>query len=125
MAGHLRGALLVSEPLEDVKPTIWVVDVYLVQLLYGGPEEGGWWYQSGELCRDPEVLEVLPPSSLGRIGYFASEEAARESREHVQDILDETVNSGRPHPLWTGRYVARLTENYPELGFPKERPHYE
>jgi len=27
--------------------------VYLVQRLYGGPEEGGWYYDSGELCTDP------------------------------------------------------------------------
>ena len=31
------------------------IAVYLVQLAYGGPEEGGWYYQAGELCTDPEL----------------------------------------------------------------------
>jgi len=31
------------------------VAVYLVQRLYGGPEEGGWHYDSGALCTDPAL----------------------------------------------------------------------
>ncbi len=31
------------------------VAVYLVQRLYGGLEEGGWYYDSGELCTDPAL----------------------------------------------------------------------
>ena len=30
------------------------IAVYLVQLAYGGPEEGGWFHQAGALCTDPE-----------------------------------------------------------------------
>lgn len=128
MAGHLRRTLLVSADEEDVQTTVWVVDVYLVELAWGGPEEGGWWYQAGQLCRDASVLDAIPPSGLGRIGYFRDEEAAQESATHVQDLLDASANVGRPalsSVLSGGRYVARVTPNSPELGFPAVRPHYE
>lgn len=34
------------------------VNAYAVWRLYGGPEEGGWWYDSGEFLRGIEVHTV-------------------------------------------------------------------
>lgn len=39
-------------------PIMHSVAVYLTQRLYGGPEEGGWWYNAGELCTDPALIAL-------------------------------------------------------------------
>ena len=31
------------------------IAVYLIQRVYGGPEEGGWYYDAGELCVDLDL----------------------------------------------------------------------
>ena len=33
----------------------YVVAFYAVDRAYGGPEEGGWWFDTGELVRLPRV----------------------------------------------------------------------
>lgn len=35
----------------------------LADLAYGGPEEGGWWYQSGTLIVDPNTYQDLGMAS--------------------------------------------------------------
>lgn len=40
------------------------VAVYLIQRLYGGPEEGGWYYEAGEFCTVPELTAFGTTSRL-------------------------------------------------------------
>lgn len=96
---------------------MWQVRVYLQDLAYGGPEEGGWWYDCGEAAD-----EVSPPLSFTE-RYQAFNHANRLN----SGILHE-LNKGRPSitsTLSRGRYVATTYEDSAPDYFPEERPHYE
>lgn len=38
---------------------MWLVSVYSVDRAYGGPEEGGWWYDTGQLERTVAAFRSL------------------------------------------------------------------
>jgi hypothetical protein len=93
----------------------FIVAVYLEDRAYGGPEEGGWWYNAGELVR---VIRV-----------FRNEDKAYAFTRRMNDLLAVTLNKGRPSTgsmLSQGRYVADAHEgNAPLAHYPETRPHYE
>ena len=95
----------------------YVVAVYEVQLNYGGPEEGGWWYQSGEL------------SDEYKCEYFDTKEEAFAHRDSLQSTLDEECEENKiplHSVLSRGRYCAEIRKNHhPEPFYPEERPYYE
>ncbi len=64
------------------------IAVYLVQLAYGGPEEGGWYYQTGELCTDPEL------TAFGTTFTDGHEARAKAMADEVQVHLDRDWNTG-------------------------------
>lgn len=103
----------------------WVA-LYHAALVYGGPEEGGWWYEAGDLVTDCHALDdagVMPPTA------FTDEGAARSARMAMQAVADATMNKGKPamsSVLSTGRYVARIERGaHPPMGFPARRPIYD
>lgn len=87
------------------------ISVYLRDRAYGGPEEGGWWYETGELIRSTQVL---------------SSDEAICLQELEQAWCDEN-NKGR-YPvssvLSTGRYCVYV-EDEPGAHYPLETPRYE
>lgn len=100
------------------------VAVYLTQRLYGGPEEGGWYYEAGELCTQPELAAFGTTFSTGH------EDRAVRIAAEVQTHLDRDWNTGDyARPLSSvfspGRFEARVHEGWPPLAFPAERPRYE
>jgi hypothetical protein len=97
------------------RPTHYTVAVYLVELAYGGPEEGGWWYQCGELVRQMRT--------------FKSEERASLYCMRLNELLKVTLNKGR-RPISSvasnGRYNAEVMNGRcAPAGIPERRPHYE
>lgn len=90
------------------------VAVYLCNRAYGGPEEGGWWYNYGELHK------------LVRV--FTNGEAAYMFANRMNTVLDRFMNKGR-HPLSSilcqGRYYAEVYEGMPPQHYPQTRPYYE
>ena len=83
------------------------VAVYLVQRLYGGPEEGGWHYDFGALCTDPAL------TASGVTFAEGHEDRARTMALEVQAHLDRDWNVGdhaRPisSVLSAGRFEARV-----------------
>ena len=62
------------------------VAVYLVQLLYGGPEKGGWYYEASELCAVPELTAFGTTFPVGH-----EDRAVRQAAE-VQAHLDRDWN---------------------------------
>ena len=85
------------------------VNVYLENRAYGGPEEGGWWYN----CGDPvESVQV-----------FSDEEEA----EKVAELNEKYSNEGR-RPIWSvacaGVYEVRVEDHFAEA-FPRGKPMYE
>lgn len=91
-----------------------IVAFYEIDRAFGGPEEGGWWYDCGELRR---VLRVLPSADA------AYDLAARANRlmdrlqRHKRDV-GSVIYTG-------GRYAACVFEDTAPRAFPETRPHYE
>lgn len=89
------------------------VNIYLVDRVYGGPEEGGWWYTAGE----PVESIYVPWSSF---------DEAAEIRDKSDDKCEKLNEGRRPisSVLSEGEYQARIEDHFAEP-FPSEQPHYE
>ena len=90
------------------------VNVYHVDQAKGGPEEGGWWYDTG-----------VPHASIP-VSDWAGPEGADAVAAKWQAWCD-AENDSNPHYTNTngvGEYrVSR--EDHPAECWPKERPYYE
>ena len=106
-----------QHPLE-MEPTAFVVSVYLCDRAYGGPEEGGWWYDCGEPS----------PEHLKHLRVFSNRAEARLHCHGMQEMLDREDNVGRSpisSVLSTGQYRALIDEDKLPEAYPAIRPHYE
>lgn len=85
------------------------VAVYSVSRCYGGPEEGGWWFDAGELVRQTAVNS-----------YAEAEELRDRLREG--EFADEgPIYSVRSHDC----YRIMIGIEPQAESFPEEAPHYE
>jgi hypothetical protein len=83
------------------------VNVYEVDRAYGGPEEGGWYYDTGTL-----VLSRQVPT--------ADAESVREN------LRGEYPNNGRSSSvIYRGGDYRVCIEDGPGADYPECRPHYE
>jgi hypothetical protein len=104
---------------EEEKPKFWCVSVYEVSKHYGGPEEGGWWWDRW----DPSYAYAL------QTRVFNNFEKAHDYEHELQEWCD-MMNAElglRELSSVLSTYVLRanIDENaYPTV-YPKERPHYE
>lgn len=96
-----------------VTPATYHVNAYETHDVYGGPEEGGWWYTVG-----------VPTGESW--GPFATVEEAWD-RQAALDENAATYNEGR----WPrnssngGDWYALYVESHGPKAFPKETPRYE
>lgn len=116
-----------ERPVEKPAAPFWTVAIYLVDQAYGGPEEGGWWYQTGE--RVDHALDGFNPNLLLTVfhGDRAEDQAVYFSGA-IQKLLDAGPNAGRrdiSSVLSTGRYQAQVHNGHPPQHYPERRPHYE
>lgn len=119
-----------DRPDEIETVAFYTVAIFMVDRAYGGPEEGGWWFDHGEPI--DHIPDGINPHDL--ITVFDSRddvEAARKEalawRDTLQTQLDTYPNQGRREissVLSTGRYAAELCVGWPKP-FPEETPHYE
>lgn len=99
----------------------YYINQYRINRAYGGPEEGGWWFDCGIfLYQVPE--ELYAPGSL---------EAASMLRDRLQERADAEQDSGPDaylHDVGSvcceGRIAYRVEEE-PGADYPTERPYYE
>ncbi|PZX14230.1 hypothetical protein LX81_03029 [Palleronia aestuarii] len=91
-----------------------VVAFYEIDRAWGGPEEGGWWYDCGELAR---ILKVVPSADA------AHDLAARANR--LMDRLQRGKRDVGSVIYAGGRYAACVLEDTAPRAFPETRPHYE
>jgi len=91
---NLAEQILQSPDFE--RPEIWYVSVYRDHQLYGGPEEGGWWYNRKEY--------------LGSVSKYSYEEAERWLAE-TKCELDRVNHEERANR-------ARNTANLPDMDSP-------
>ena len=80
----------------------WSVGVYETGRSYGGPEEGGWWYDTGQMI-DPY-----------RVRGFNDIEKAKKYRLKLSEIYKDCPNT----------LVRGFTEQFPVDGYPSVRPVY-
>lgn len=114
--------------IPQAPPAFYSVAIYLVDKAYGGPEEGGWYYDYG-IRQDVNLSTEFPElKEFGVPAIFPNEERAIAWMENANHWLDQTANKGRREissVLSTGRYRAEVHENYPPHHWPETRPHYE
>ena len=88
----------------DTLPAEWAsVAVYQVDRAYGGPEEGGWYYDCGTLV--PETVRAYEQDDFP------------QASEYVEMLQ-------RRWPANEGYRVRYQIEGLPEASFPRERPYY-
>lgn len=114
------------------QPTLYVVARYTQDRAYGGPEEGGWWYDCGELerivtaTRDEdaawEVVRHLNGYRADRrrfnVTYTVVELPRKELSPELYDQACHGDYDWNPEP---GDYVTRW--DIPTY-YPEGRPHY-
>jgi hypothetical protein len=83
------------------------VNVYEVARRWGGPEEGGWWYDTGTVVTSVPVVD-------------------RETAEEIAATLRaEYPNTGRSSSVLGGADYRVWVEDNPGADYPTERPRYE
>ena len=104
--------------LDDVTPLCYA-NIYLYDRAYGGPEEGGWDYDTYTPAEGDWDIE--PP----RHGHFPTAEEAEKAVDALV-AWSEDQNTRRRSPssvLSEGHFEIRL-EAWPAERFPKYKPHY-
>ena len=89
------------------------VNVYETGKDYGGPEEGGWYYDVGH------PVKVMP----------VPRDRAKRLLARVRERLASINRNDRRRPGWsvlsTGDYLEAWVEDYPGREYPERRPTYE
>jgi hypothetical protein len=110
-----------SWELVDVTPLLYA-NLYLNDREYGGPEEGGWWYDTySPVNRESGDWNEEPPT----FGHFITDEDAKQQMPILQEWCD-AENSTRRSPSSVasdGHYCVRL-EAWPAEPMPARRPYY-
>lgn len=104
----------------DVTPKCYA-NIYLHDRAYGGPEEGGWWYDTYAPIDGDADWDSSPPPH----GHFPAPELAREAMRALAEWCNDQ-NSRRRSPssmASEGHFCVRL-ESWPAEYTPKQRPHY-
>lgn len=90
-----------------------------VSQAYGGPEEGGWWYEVGVPCGDWQPL----PFDVKEVAVAkcrALNEAERERAEREEPYGYTSVLSYR-----STHYAYSIEDTSVMVAYPEVRPHYE
>ena len=97
--------------------TTYLVGIYNSDRVYGGSEEGGWWYDTGTLSRYCKV-------------EFNNASVAHNYRNRLQQKLNRTKYNSRGFysdlgsVLCDGKYVAKVFEDALPIVYPTEIPYY-
>ena len=107
--GHVCDGCGAEVVFAGTRPARWVgIAAYDVDRAYGGPEEGGWYYDAGTVI--PETIRCF-------------EEGDIPAMQAYRELLEKRY----PDPKWQvdGRVQIRTyTEEVPPMGFPRARPAY-
>ena len=96
---------------------MYLVAVYLIDLVHGGPEEGGWYYTAGELARVVRLFRRQDDAHA----YCRRLNAKLQSRQFGPNKDRRKISS----VLSEGEYGAYVYEDFAPRHFPARRPHYE
>jgi len=102
----------------DVTPRVYA-NLYLYDREYGGPEEGGWWFDTYVPVDGDWLTE--PP----KFGHFASVEEVEAAYEALKRWCDEENQKRRgPSSMASEGHFVVWLESWPAEPMPKTRPHY-
>ena len=104
-------------PPFPMPPITYIVAVYDTGLKYGGPEEGGWWYDAGRLVRMVRMFR----SEQRAYDYAQKLNARLRSREFGPNKGKHEYTS----VLSEGEVAAQVHENSCPEFFPDRTPRYE
>lgn len=96
---------------EDHAPR-WYACLWLVNRVFGGPEEGGWWFDAGELV-DFRCSPSWENADYHRKNFETYAEEENSGRADISSVLSDGV------------YRVTIQRTRPAQFFPAERPHYE
>lgn len=102
---------------EDVHIQMYV-NVYDVHDAYGGPEEGGWWYQAGSA-----VASIPVPGKITRRTQYGQSVLRTQADEKYEALAMELVVASYGTPEKGGDMKVRV-EDHPAEDYPKHRPYY-
>jgi hypothetical protein len=91
-----------------------VLAIYEVDRAWGGPEEGGWWYDCGQLAR---IIAVIHDKERART-FCERADRLLQRLQRCKPSVDSAVYAGGRHTVIVFERVA------PEF-FPAQRPRYE
>ncbi len=117
---------LIDEDVPETppQPALFWTACFLVSQSLGGPEEGCWWFNQGELVTTPDIYRALG----GTPRAFLAEEDACAYAACLRPKLAALNEGRRPkHSVASeGVYEIHVLQapSLP-LGFPDARPHYE
>ena len=104
-----------DEPAEFVS-----IAMYTTHRVYGGPEEGGWWYDAGNMI--PRTLRNFGPEDWGKDSE--EEGSAQWYHKELQKQAYGDNETNRRDRI-EGRYLVTLRANKTAPGFfPAQRPIY-
>jgi hypothetical protein len=110
------------------------LNVYEIDRCYGGPEEGGWYYDSGDFIK---CIGRFPDTKKGRKAAEAQREAfnteegdprnykmGHGSHDGVDDNGEPDDRYLIPGGAWGYGQIKALIENHEGISYPETRPHY-
>jgi len=102
----------------DVTPQLYA-NLYLHDRAYGGPEEGGWWYDT-YVPVDGDWLSEPP-----KFGHFSTKEEAESGFTALQAWCDEENQKRRsPSSMASDGHFVVWLESWPAEPMPAKRPFY-
>jgi hypothetical protein len=97
---------------------VWWIHKYEVALAYGGPEEGGWWFDTGVptgFTMGPFTDEEAAYEQCRVLNYLEYERAEREETYDYSSVLSYRSN----------HYSYSVEDSPIAEPYPKVKPHYE
>lgn len=107
-----------DEKAEEDRAAFYSACIVLHNKSYGGPEEGGWWYDTYE----PQIVPWAP------LPVFVVTREEAEAWCDKQTLWCQEQNADRHPPssmLSEGHYTTMIYEEEAPCIIPKEKPHYE
>jgi len=106
---------------ENLTEDAYYINTYKLDRAYGGPEEGGWWYDFGVGENDEEFYRLSDETASA---FFVRLIDAYHKAWAWADDANGKRNSDLGSVLCEGQYWVTI-EREPASHFPKERPRYE
>lgn len=104
------------------KSPYYEVAIYLHNRAYGGPEEGGWWYDTYERCMGTSALPAQPVS-------FTDYQKACVAKQCLEEWIDLAYPDNKDIDIGSvnspGRYVALAFTGKAPPYLPRNTPHFE